>query len=621
MKASQLNRISDKILNEASFTPQQIAKKIYDSKGVVWDDEKSAINAVEQIKNLTQYKEVLKALQKLTGGRGLGQYLKSFTNLQQRLDIVNHLKSFIPKNQWGWTIEYIIPWDDFKYLNSKSNNRQSWTAGQNNAATAMIQYYSDKGKWKAGGPNIDAEFWKDYHHEILMAAEIVSYMIPVIGPAVALGIAGLDAKMYWDEGDKYTAGFVATLSIIPVIGSLATKIPGVKKLGAKGAVALAEKMKLIKGGSKPALTTTEKQVIQQLGKNQKLIQTETQKYIAKKTAAKTLVGKTAKLVGTVVAQYKVSKAAWDTIYTKSGIAASEVDALIKPSLDKLARRAKQLSTTRTESKLSLDTIIREELYAIREQFKSSGKSGSASTSTTKTSNNKNDGTGRIDYTDTGKEKSSGSKTGDALKNYWDNTSGASFLIGGAIMAFMLYKGFKFAKNRVLKAGDFAKLYGKTGVELFRDPKNVVKTFRELQATGSVDKLIRDNRKFFKNWTPEQIEGLKNAVKDPAALTGTLGMLGTEGVEQFLKGNMNATALKSMLSPELQKAYGPFIDAIEKSRVGATKTTPGMYTSTSTATVTPKPATPAPSPTTPKPSGTKSPYSVQWPEPGGEWTKI
>ena len=96
-------RISSKTKKLSNF--DKIAKQIYDSKGVLWDDENSAKNAIKKIKNLTQYKEVLKSLQKLTGGRGIGQYLKSFTTLVDRLEIVNHLRTFIPENQWSWTIE------------------------------------------------------------------------------------------------------------------------------------------------------------------------------------------------------------------------------------------------------------------------------------------------------------------------------------------------------------------------------------------------------------------------------------------------------------------------------------------------------------------------------------
>jgi len=99
------NKMAIKIASEIILSEQKeqsvsnatkIAQQIYDSKGVLWDDEASALKAIQKIKNVQLYKEVLKALQNLTGGRGIGQYLASFTTVPQRLDIVNHLASFIP---------------------------------------------------------------------------------------------------------------------------------------------------------------------------------------------------------------------------------------------------------------------------------------------------------------------------------------------------------------------------------------------------------------------------------------------------------------------------------------------------------------------------------------------
>ena len=328
-------RISAKTKKLSNF--DIIAKQIYDSKGTFWDDEKSAINAIKKIKNLTQYKEVLKSLQKLTGGRGIGQYLKSFTTLVDRLEIVNHLRTFIPENQWSWTIEYIVPWQDFKYLNSSTfPGSKPKTAGQSNAATAMISYYSKKGLWKAGGPSLDAEFWKDYKHEIMLGAQIGTAIIPVVGPYISAGIGLADAKIYWDEGDRYSAGMMAILSIIPGLGGLAAKLgltSAIKSLGKAGLTKFIAKLKLIANGGKPVLTQEEKKIIRILGQNQKPLIKQVEDFLKKKSAstAGKIGGSVAKQYAAIVAAEK----AWDPIYIKAGLQLADIQDAAKPLLNKI----------------------------------------------------------------------------------------------------------------------------------------------------------------------------------------------------------------------------------------------------------------------------------------------
>ena len=51
--------------------------------------------------------------------------------------------------------------------------------------------------------------------------------IPVIGPFISAGIGIADAKLYYDEGDKKGAGLTAAFSMLPFLGSVVSKIPGV----------------------------------------------------------------------------------------------------------------------------------------------------------------------------------------------------------------------------------------------------------------------------------------------------------------------------------------------------------------------------------------------------------
>jgi len=55
-----------------------IAKTIYDAKGIVSDDMYLVVKAIKQIKDTKQFYLVQTELQKLTNGRGIGQYIVSF---------------------------------------------------------------------------------------------------------------------------------------------------------------------------------------------------------------------------------------------------------------------------------------------------------------------------------------------------------------------------------------------------------------------------------------------------------------------------------------------------------------------------------------------------------------
>jgi len=69
----------------SKFNANRIAKQLYDAKGTFVDDEASALNAIRQIKNIDQYKQVFFALKKLPNRlvdgdkpRNIASYLKSF---------------------------------------------------------------------------------------------------------------------------------------------------------------------------------------------------------------------------------------------------------------------------------------------------------------------------------------------------------------------------------------------------------------------------------------------------------------------------------------------------------------------------------------------------------------
>jgi hypothetical protein len=79
-------------------------------------------------------------------------------------------------------------------------------------------------------------------HLVNSTASIVTLFIPVIGPFISAGIMLFDSYLYYNEGDKKMAALTALLGIIPGVGGVFSKIPGVKKLGSKKLIQIGQKM-------------------------------------------------------------------------------------------------------------------------------------------------------------------------------------------------------------------------------------------------------------------------------------------------------------------------------------------------------------------------------------------
>lgn len=96
---------------------------------------------------------------------------------------------------------------------------------------------------------------------------------PLIAGGIALGIGLYDAKLYYDEGDTKSAGLSAMFAMLPGVGSLLNKIPGVKQLGTKGMALLANKL------SKGLKITNPQEimVLNGIARNKMLVQTELKK--------------------------------------------------------------------------------------------------------------------------------------------------------------------------------------------------------------------------------------------------------------------------------------------------------------------------------------------------------
>lgn len=248
------------------FNAAAIAKEIYDSKGYVSDDEERLYAAIERIKNISHYRDVTKELQRLTGGRGIGEYLRSFLSLNERLNAVAPLLNKIGKSDWNWTIKRIIPWSDFKNLNWAPNLKKLTgdvqTAAASNAATFFIQnvYPTEWSKWKG------AFTWTDEDtHTFLQTAAVITAFIPVVGPIMSTAIGLVDASKYWNEEDPESAGLMATLSMIPGLGAAGKKL-------------LPNLVTKLRTGSK-TFTAAEQKILKSANQNKDVIRTRFNKAI------------------------------------------------------------------------------------------------------------------------------------------------------------------------------------------------------------------------------------------------------------------------------------------------------------------------------------------------------
>jgi len=109
-------------------------------------------------------------------------------------------------------------------------------------------------------------------HTLMTVLQIGTAFIPFVGPFISAGLGLADAGLYYQEGDKKTAGMIGLFSAIPGVGGLSGKL-GLGKWSAK---ALGEIGKKISLGSK--LTSAEIQVVNRVAQYRQLIQTEMTKF-------------------------------------------------------------------------------------------------------------------------------------------------------------------------------------------------------------------------------------------------------------------------------------------------------------------------------------------------------
>ena len=124
--------------------------------------------------------------------------------------------------------------------------------------------------------------WSKGNHNVNTILAIGTAFIPIIGPFLSAGIGLMDAAQYYQEGNKTEAGVAAFFSLLPGLGKVVQKIPGITQLGQKGMAALGSKIV-----NKQALTKVEQEIVNFIGANIDLVRNEANNSI-KSMAAKGL---------------------------------------------------------------------------------------------------------------------------------------------------------------------------------------------------------------------------------------------------------------------------------------------------------------------------------------------
>lgn len=142
-----------------------------------------------------------------------------------------------------------------------------------------------------------SDYYQKNPHVVNQVMQIGALMIPIVGPFISAGIGLADAATYVKEGKKGEAGVAAVFALLPGIGAVVAKIPGVKQLGQKGMQLLATKLL-----TKAPLNAVEQGVITGINLNKELIKQETNsvvKNMAANAVTKATDSTTKKIMGDI----------------------------------------------------------------------------------------------------------------------------------------------------------------------------------------------------------------------------------------------------------------------------------------------------------------------------------
>ena len=199
---------------------KSIAKKIYDAKGTFLDDETAAVKAIQQIPDSTQFNLVQKELQKLTGGRGIGQYVTSF---------IGHLED---TDAAGLGVYATGKWEGQRtqpLLTSIISHLKKIKADPKTIAIFDKYYNTLQKQFLTNLINLPETM-----HTINLVGSIAALFLPIAGPLVSTLFQLSDAKQYYDEGKNYEAGLAIVFAALPGGAKLAKGL--IKKIVSKSGV-------------------------------------------------------------------------------------------------------------------------------------------------------------------------------------------------------------------------------------------------------------------------------------------------------------------------------------------------------------------------------------------------
>jgi hypothetical protein len=148
---------------------------------------------------------------------------------------------------------------------------------------SMMPFQIEKFGYKQGKPETlkpalekqEQAFQEIESHAYLMALQIATAFVPVLGPFLSAGFGLADAGLYYKQGRNKEAGMSAMFAMLPGIGSIVGKIPFIKILGSKGMKTLCKK--LIRNGNKAKLNPQEAQVVKGLAEDVNFVTQELSK--------------------------------------------------------------------------------------------------------------------------------------------------------------------------------------------------------------------------------------------------------------------------------------------------------------------------------------------------------
>jgi hypothetical protein len=342
---SKTNKSNSKQKNTIDY---KIAKKIYDAKGYIWDNEYAAVKAILSIKNTKQYDSVQKIFSSLSGGRNIVQYITSFIQVRDSVNTlwapttIKYIQSLIKHlTKIGVSAQSIQP------LSNKLAYVKKWYAVNVSQAEQPGQVEFAWDTWMKRSLK-DPEFKHSYFEMLAIATSF----IPGIGLMISSGIMLADAEAYWVEGDRLSAGYSAVFALIPAAFKGISKVPGIQRLGAEGMALLAEKLATSKYR---LLNELEIAAVKDLVKYKDVIKRDLNTYFkarAKNELVKTLksaaspgvkgfitrladgtmaastIGKTARVaapIGAFMGAQHVGNKTWDNLYVKMGYDINDIE--------------------------------------------------------------------------------------------------------------------------------------------------------------------------------------------------------------------------------------------------------------------------------------------------------